>query len=225
MGTMGGNLLQRTRCVYFRDTGFACNKRVPGSGCPAIHGENRNLAVLGVSADCIATPPVGPRGGAGRARRVVELRAPERAARARIPVADCYRPPGDTPQHRDRAAARRADRARSSFPQARPRAARAYVKVRDRASFEFALVSAAVGLAIEDGTIRDARVALGGVGTKPWRHAAGGGGAARPAGDRRNLPRPPRRAPPEGAQPASQNAFKLKLMPRGVLRALQTAAA
>ena len=166
MGTMGGNLLQRTRCGYFRDTGFACNKRIPGSGCPAINGENRMHAILGGSDQCIATYP----GDMAVAMIVLdaELELTGRNGVRKVAIGDFHKVPGDTPNVETvlepgemitgieipaSAAAKRSH----------------YLKVRDRASFEFALVSAAVALDVDGGTIRTARVAAGGVGTRPWR--------------------------------------------------------
>ncbi|MGA9866642.1 MAG: xanthine dehydrogenase family protein subunit M [Acetobacteraceae bacterium] len=221
MGTMGGNLLQRTRCGYFRDTGFACNKRVPGSGCPAIAGENRMLAILGGSDHCIASHPSDLAVALVALDAVMTLRAPGGGTR-QVPVARFHRLPGDTPQYETvllpgelieaimvpaSAAARRST----------------YLKVRDRSSFEFALVSAAVGLEVADGTVRDARVAAGGVGTKPWRlpevEQALRGQTLTP-----DTLREAASVAGQGAQPASQNGFKLTLLRRTVLRALETVA-
>ncbi len=221
MGTMGGNLLQRTRCLYFRDTGFACNKRAPGSGCPAIHGENRSLAVLGTSPDCIASNPSDLAVALVALGAAVQVRGANGATR-RIPVADLHRLPGNTPDVDTVLAP--GDLIETVFIPASEAARRSvYVKMRDRASFEFALVSAAVGLDIDGGAIRDARVAMGGVGTKPWAmpqvEAALRGQPATDATFHAAAA-----LATDGAQPASQNAFKLKLMPRVLVRALQTAA-
>ncbi|WP_428485481.1 FAD binding domain-containing protein [Rhodopila sp.] len=216
MGTMGGNLLQRTRCGYFRDTGFNCNKRNPGSGCPAINGENRNLAILGGSDQCIATYP----GDMAVALLVLDAQVElsGHAGVRTVPIGDFHRLPGDTPhietelQPGEMITAIR-------IPATAERSA--YLKVRDRSSFAFALVSAAVALDIQGGVIRSARVAAGGVGTKPWRlpevEAALTGKPAnadtlKAAADRAG----------EGAHPASMNAFKPLLLRRTVLRALQT---
>jgi xanthine dehydrogenase YagS FAD-binding subunit len=214
MGTMGGNLLQRTRCGYFRDTGFACNKRDPGSGCPAIPGEHRMHAILGVSDHCIATHASDLAVALVALDATLELRGPSNANRT-IPIGALHRVPGDTPHIETSlqpgeliAAARRSH----------------YLKVRDRASFEFAVVSAAVGLEIVDGTIRDARIAAGGVGTKPWRlpevETALVGKPLNP----RTLADAANRAG-DDARPARDNGFKLPLLRRTVLRALQTVAA
>ncbi|MBV9655868.1 MAG: xanthine dehydrogenase family protein subunit M [Acetobacteraceae bacterium] len=221
MGTIGGNLLQRTRCSYFRDTGFACNKREPGSGCPAIGGDNRILAVLGVSEHCIATHPSDMPVALMAFDATVEVSGPDNANRT-IPLAELYRVPGDSPK--TETTLRPGEVIVAVVVPASSAAKRsAYVKVRDRESFAFALVSAAVGMEIADGTIRDARVAMGGVGTMPWRmpqvEAALRGQQARPevfaaAASRAS----------EGARAASGNGFKLRLMQRVAERALQSVA-
>jgi xanthine dehydrogenase YagS FAD-binding subunit len=166
MATMGGNLLQRTRCGYFRDTGFACNKRAPGSGCPAINGENRIHAILGGSDQCIATYA----GDMAVALIVLdaelELTGPN--GKRTIPIGDFHRVPGNTP-HIETVLAPGDMITGINIPASAAARRSYYLKVRDRASFEFALVSAAAALDLDGGTIRAARVAAGGVGTKPWR--------------------------------------------------------
>jgi xanthine dehydrogenase YagS FAD-binding subunit len=221
MATMGGNLLQRTRCGYFRDTGFACNKRAPGSGCPAINGENRMHAILGTSDQCIATHP------SDMAVAMLVLDATiqmtgQTGTRA-VPIGDFHVTPGKTPNIETvlqpgemitgidipaSAGARR------SF----------YLKVRDRASFEFALVSAAVALDVEDGTIRSARVAAGGVGTKPLRLPEVEAALTGKQADAASLKAAADQAG-AGAKPARMNGFKIVLLRRTVLRALQTVSA
>src|SRR5256712_11347541 len=165
--TMGGNLLQRTRCPYFRDVGYsACNKRVPGSGCAAIGGENRWHAVLGTSENCIA---------AHASDLAVALVALDAAIEVRgasgprtVTLNDLYRLPNATP-HLETVLEPGEVIAAVTVP-AGPAARRShYLKVRDRASFEFALVSAAVALDMDGPRIRRAQIALGGVGSKPWR--------------------------------------------------------
>ena len=222
MGTMGGNLLQRTRCGYFRDTGFACNKRDPGSGCPAIKGENRMLAVLGVSAHCIATHPSDMPVALMALDASVELRAADGGTRT-LPLAQLYRLPGDTPHIETNL--RPGELITAIVVPASDAARRsAYVKVRDRESFEFALVSAAVetrdsgwrdpGRAGRDGRRRH----------DPLARPAGGSRAARPEVESNVLETAAAHAA-DGAEPATQNGFKLRLMQRTVLRALQTVAA
>ncbi len=222
MGTVGGNLLQRTRCLYFRDTGFACNKRVPGSGCPAIAGENRGLAVLGGSEHCIATHPSDMPVALMAMDASLELMQAGGGRRI-VPFAEFYRLPGSTPDIETNLVP--GELIAAILVPASAAASRSrYMKVRDRASFEFAVVSAAVALDIQGGAVRDARVAMGGVGTRPWRmpqvEAALVG---KPATDATWDAAAERAA--DGAQPASQNAFKLKLMQRTVRRALQMASA
>jgi xanthine dehydrogenase YagS FAD-binding subunit len=216
MATMGGNLLQRTRCPYFRDVATACNKRDPGKGCSAIDGENRMHAVLGGSADCVATHP------SDMAVALVALDAVVvtlgRDGERRIPVEGFHLTPGETPD-RENVLARGELITAIEVPNA-PFARRSlYRKVRDRASFEFALASAAVALAVDGGTIRDARVALGGVATKPWRcrDAEQALIGARP--DAATYERAAARAI-EGARPLSHNAFKIRLAHRTLVQAL-----
>lgn len=222
MGTMAGNLLQRTRCNYFRDTGFACNKRMPGSGCPAIAGENRDLAVFGGSAACIATHPSDLPVALLALGAVVHIQSAD-AHRRDVALADFYRLPGTAPhvetllQPGDLIVGLTvpaSDAARTSR----------YVKVRDRTSFAFALVSAAVALDVRDGAVRDARVALGGVAPMPWRLPAVEEAlrGKRPGDD---LWQQAASLAAEGAHPASQNAFKITLIQRTVLHALQRVAA
>jgi xanthine dehydrogenase YagS FAD-binding subunit len=222
MGTMGGNLLQRTRCSYFRDPGFACNKRQPGSGCPAIHGENRTLGVVGTSESCIATHPSDMPVALMAMDASVELAA-SNGGRRTVPLAEFYRLPGDTPQIETNLVPGEVITAIVVPPS--PAAAKSrYVKIRDRASFEFALVSAAVGLSVEGGVVRQSGIALGGVAPRPWRlpqvEAALQG---QPATD--DSFRNAAALASQGAQPASHNAFKVKLMQRAVFRGLQMAAA
>jgi xanthine dehydrogenase YagS FAD-binding subunit len=220
MASIGGNLLQRTRCLYFRDATVPCNKRVPGSGCPARDGANRMNAILGVSEQCIAAYPgdLAVALVALDAETVVTGTGGER----RVPVDELHRLPGDTP-HIETALAP-GDLITAVVIPASPFARRsAYLKVRDRASFEFAIASAAVGLALDEGVIREARVAVGGVATKPWRlrhvEAALSGQRAGPAVFREAAAHAA-----DGAEPRAQNAFKVELLRRTVARALAMAA-
>lgn len=218
MATMGGNLLQRTRCGYFRDTGFNCNKREPGSGCPAITGENRMHAVLGGSEHCIATYP----GDMAVALNVLDAEVHLSGNRT-VPIGEFHVIPGDTPQIET---VLRPGEMITGIEVPASNAARrsGYLKVRDRASFEFALVSAAVALDIDNGTIRTARVAAGGVGTKPWRLPEVEQALAGKSTDAASLKSAADLAG-QGAQPARMNGFKILLLRRTVLRALQTVAA
>jgi xanthine dehydrogenase YagS FAD-binding subunit len=220
--TMGGNLLQRTRCPYFRDVGYsACNKRAPGSGCSAIGGENRWHAVLGTSDDCIAANPSDLAVALLALDASVEVRGPN-GSRA-VPLADFHRLPGDAPHVETVLEAGEVITA-ITVP-VNPAARRShYLKVRDRASFEFAVVSAAVALDMEGGRIRHARVALGGVGTKPWRvprvEAALAGAGLEPTRLRTAAA-----LAAEGAQGRGHNDFKIELMQRAIVRAVETAGA
>lgn len=164
--TTGGNLLQRTRCVYFYEPASACNKRVPGSGCPAIDGFNRNCAVLGTSDACIAAHPSDMAVAMRALDAVVTVRGADGAKRD-IAIGDFHRLPGDTP-HIETALNPGDLVIHVTHPPARP-ARQAYRKVRDRASYAFALVSIAASLSVESGKIEVASIALGGIGTVPWR--------------------------------------------------------
>lgn len=219
MATIGGNLLQRTRCMYFRDPDVAqCNKREPGSGCAAMDGDNRMHAVLGISEHCIATHA---------SDFAVPLVALDAAVLVRgpqgdrvIPVDDLHRMPGDTPEVET--VLRRGEVITAIDIPAFAGARRStYLKVRDRTSFEFALVSAAVAVDMEGDRIREARVAMGGVGTKPWRMRGVEQALAGVRADDDSFMTAAERAS-DGAAPREGNAFKLDLMRRAVLRALQT---
>jgi xanthine dehydrogenase YagS FAD-binding subunit len=220
--TMGGNLLQRTRCPYFRDVGYAaCNKRAPGSGCSAIGGENRWNAVLGTSENCIAANPSDLAVALVALDASVDLRGAN-GVRV-VPLAEFHRLPGDTP-HIETVLEPGEVIAAITVP-ANPAGRRShYLKVRDRASFEFAVVSTAVALDMEGGRIRQARVALGGVGTKPWRvprvEAALAGAGLDPAALRTAAA-----LAAEGAQGRGHNDFKIELMQRAIVRAVETAGA
>jgi xanthine dehydrogenase YagS FAD-binding subunit len=221
--TVGGNLLQRTRCGYFYDTASACNKRQPGTGCDARGGENRLHAVLGWSDSCIATHPSDFCVPLTALDAVVEIAG--RSGRREVPVEALHRLPGDTPE-RDSVleagdlivALRLPGEARTFSAHAR------YLKVRERTSFAFAIVSAAAALRIEQGTIWDARLALGGVAAKPWRaHAAEkalAGCHPGPAVFRRAA-----EAALADAKPSGDNQFKIELARRILVRALTLAAA
>jgi xanthine dehydrogenase YagS FAD-binding subunit len=221
--TVGGNLLQRTRCGYFYDPASACNKRQPGTGCDARHGENRLHAVLGWSEACIATHPSDFCVPLVALDAVAEIEG--RAGRREIALEDLHRLPGDTPERESAlepgdliVAVRLPAEARTFSAHAR------YLKVRERTSFAFAVVSAAAGLRIERGTIREARLALGGVAAKPWRARAAEqvltGARADAAAFRRAA-----EAALADAKPSGDNLFKIELARRIVLRALTLAAA
>lgn len=166
LATTAGNLLQRTRCGYFQDVTTPCNKRRPGSGCAAIEGHHRELAILGTSAHCVATHPSDLAVALVALDALVHTRAP--TGDRVIPVGELHRLPGDEP-HRDTVLGH-GELITSVEVPALPFAARSrYRKVRDRASYAFALVSVAAALDLADGTVRDVRIALGGVAHRPWR--------------------------------------------------------
>jgi xanthine dehydrogenase YagS FAD-binding subunit len=220
--TMGGNLLQRTRCPYFRDVGYvACNKRAPGSGCAAIGGENRWHAVLGTSEDCIAANASDLAVALVALDAVIEVRGA--GGQRTVALIDFYRLPGATP-HIETVLQPGEVITAITVPSS-PAARRShYLKVRDRASFEFAVVSAAVALEMDGARIRQARVALGGVGTKPWRvppvEATLAGATLDPAALRRAAA-----LAAQGAQGRGHNDFKIELMQRVIVRAVETAGA
>ena len=216
MASIGGNLLQRTRCTYFRDVTAPCNKRALGSGCGALQGTNRTHAILGGSDHCVATHPSDLAVALVALDATVDLRS-ARGTRS-LPVSELFLQPGTTP-----------DREHPLLPGELITAVRVpagsytarsgYLKVRDRQSYEFALASAAVALDVRGGTIRAARVAAGGVGTVPWRL---------PAVERALIGRPPVAATwtaaaavaADGARPLAENAFKVELLRRTVARQL-----
>jgi xanthine dehydrogenase YagS FAD-binding subunit len=169
MATNGGNLLQRTRCYYFYDTATPCNKRDPGSGCAAIHGLNRMHAILGASEQCIATHPSDMCVALAALEATVHVRSTR--GRRVIPFAEVHRLPDDRPDLDTHIAPDELITAIELAPN-RFAAHSTYLKLRDRASYAFALVSVAAALTIDDGVIRKARLALGGVAHKPWRDLA-----------------------------------------------------
>lgn len=216
MATMGGNILQRTRCAYFRDVAMACNKREPGSGCSALRGVNRGHAVLGTSEKCIATHPSDFAVALAALGATVNVKGPA-GARA-IPFTDFHVVPGEHPERET--TLRPGEIITSIDLPGLPYASRSlYLKVRDRASFAFALASAAVALDLDNNSIRDARVALGGVATKPWRsHEAERALIGRPA--TAATFREAANAALAGAKPHKDNAFKIELAKRTLVRAL-----
>jgi xanthine dehydrogenase YagS FAD-binding subunit len=220
MASTGGNLLQRTRCAYFYDTVTPCNKRVPGSGCSAINGINRGHAILGTSEACIATHPSDMCVALAALEATVHVAGPtgERA----IAIADFHRLPGDTPQ-RDTNLDRDEIITAIELPAQGFTKNYTYLKIRDRLSYAFALVSVAVGLEMDGRTIRQARFALGGVAHKPWRDSAAeaalNGQAASPETFRRAADVLLR-----DAKGFAHNTFKIELARRATVRALTQAA-
>ena len=220
MATTAGNLLQRTRCVYFRDTAMPCNKRDPGTGCPAITGSNRTLAILGTSEHCIATNPSDMCVAMAALEAVIHVLG-SKGSRA-IPIGDFHLLPGKTP---DRETVLQPGDliTHVTLPPPVAGSKQIYLKLRDRASYEFALASAAVVITIAGRNVTRVRIALGGVGTKPWRspeaEAALVGQPANPANFRKAA-----EAALRGAKPQSENAFKIELAKRCLTHALQMAA-
>src|ERR1044071_1373188 len=210
MATVGGNLLQRTRCVYFRDTAMPCNKREPGSGCPAITGHNRTLAILGTSDHCIATNPSDMCIALAALEATIHIQGPK--GTRTVAFGDFHLLPGNTPQ-RETVLDPGDLITHVTLPAPSSGSKHLYLKLRDRASYEFALASAAVVLTIGSGKITRARIALGGVGTKPWRSLeAEAVLTGKPANDATF--RLAAEAALQGAKPQSENRFKIELAKR-----------
>lgn len=219
MATVGGNLLQRTRCMYFYDEASACNKRAPGSGCDAIGGFSRSSAVLGASEHCIATHPSDMAVALVMLDAVVEVESVHGVRR--VPIAEFHRVPGDTPHIETVLAADELITA-IELPPVPAAAHSRYRKVRDRASYAFALVSVAAALKVaDDGRIAKVRLALGGVATKPWRaHIAEELLLGAEATDESFARAAAAELAP--ALPQSGNAFKIDLAQRTVVAVLRT---
>jgi len=221
MATVGGNLLQRTRCVYFRDTAMPCNKREPGSGCPAITGHNRTLAILGTSEHCIATNPSDMCIAMAALEATIHIQGPK--GTRTVAFGDFHVLPGNTPE-RETILEPGDLITHVTLPPPMSGSKHLYLKLRDRASYEFALASAAVVLVIGGGKITRARIALGGVGTKPWRSPeAEAALTGKPANDASF--RQAAEAALRNAKPQSENGFKIELAKRCLTHALRTAAA
>ncbi len=220
LATTAGNLLQRTRCMYFRDTAMPCNKREPGTGCPAITGSNRMLAILGTSEHCIATNPSDMCVAMAALEATIHVQGTKGSRE--IAFADFHLLPGNTP-NRETVLEPGDLITHVTLPPPRSGSKQAYLKLRDRASYEFALASAAVVINLEGGNVTHARIALGGVGTKPWRsHEAETVLAGKPA-NAANF-RKAAEAALHGAKAQSENGFKIELARRCLVHALQTAA-
>jgi xanthine dehydrogenase YagS FAD-binding subunit len=223
LATVGGNLLQRTRCAYFQDVSKPCNKRRPGSGCPAREGDHRNLAILGHSEACVATHPSDMAVALAALDAVVHVRGVGAAEERAIALTDFHRLPGEEPQ-RDTVLVPGDLIVAVELPSL-PMARRSrYRKVRDRAAFSFAVVTVAVALDVEDDKVREARVALGGVAHVPWRaraaEAALRGAPAAEAAFARAA-----EAELAAARPLRDNAFKVPLARNVLVRTLAEAAA
>ena len=220
MATTAGNLLQRTRCVYFRDTATPCNKREPGTGCPAITGSNRMLAVLGTSDQCIATNPSDMCVAMAALEAVIHVQGPK--GKRAVPIGDFHLVPGSTP-NRETVLEPGDLITQVTLPPPVAGSKQVYLKLRDRASYEFALASAAVVLTVSGGKVTRARIALGGVGTKPWRSPEAEAALVGQAADAASF-RKAGEAAMRGAKPQSENGFKIELAKRCLAHALQTAA-
>jgi xanthine dehydrogenase YagS FAD-binding subunit len=218
--TTAGNLLQRTRCTYFRDPTKPCNKRVPGSGCPAIEGFNRNLAILGTSEHCIATNP----SDMNVALRALEAQVHVLGAKGErvIDIGDFHLLPGTTP-HKETLLQPGDLITHVSLPAIPAGTKQIYLKLRDRASYEFALASAAVLITMQGGLIKRARIAMGGIATKPWRvpEAENLLEGSSPSGEKF---RSAAELLLRGAKPQSENSFKVELAKRCLTHALTQAA-
>ena len=216
LATTGGNLLQRTRCVYFYDTTTPCNKREPGSGCSAIEGHNKDHAILGASEHCVATHPSDMAVAMTALEAFVNVHGPD--GERRIPIEDLHRLPGDEPE-RDTTLEHGELITAVDLPPLGFAYNSKYRKVRERASYAFALVSVAAALDVEDGVVRDVRLALGGVAHKPWR-ATKAEEALRgePAGEE-NF-RAAAEIELEDARPLRENAFKVPLARNVITRTL-----
>jgi xanthine dehydrogenase YagS FAD-binding subunit len=221
MATVGGNLLQRTRCVYFRDTAMPCNKREPGTGCPAITGHNRTLAILGTSEHCIASNPSDMC--VAMAALEATIHVQDTTGTRAIPFGDFHLLPGSTP-HRETVLQPGDLITYITLPAPIAESRQVYLKLRDRASYEFALASAAVVLTISSGDITRVRIALGGVGAKPWRSPeAEDALTGKPANE--TSFRQAAEAALRSAKPQSENGFKIELAKRCLTHALKLAAA
>ena len=216
MATTAGNLLQRTRCVFFRDTAMPCNKREPGTGCPAIGGGNRSLAVLGTSEQCIATNPSDMNVALAALEATIHVMGAK--GERDIPIGDFHLLPGNTP---DRETVLEPGDLITHVTLPPPVGGKSlYLKLRDRASYEFALASAAVVITADGGKISRARLALGGVGTKPWRSPEAEAALTGQAVDEAVF-RKAAEAAMQNAKPQSENGFKIELAKRCIVHALK----
>jgi xanthine dehydrogenase YagS FAD-binding subunit len=223
MASIGGNIMQRTRCPYFRDeTDGRCNKRSPASGCAALHGLNRNHAIFGWSESCVATNPSDLAVALAALDAIVIVRGQK--GERRIPFTDFHRLPSSTPE-RDNILDRGDLIVAIEMPTTAEAHASHYLKVRDRASYEFALVSAAAALAVDGRRIRSVRLAMGGVAHKPWRLTAAESGLRGISLDDIDGLQSAIAESFVDARPLAHNVFKVELAQRVALRALQTAGA
>jgi xanthine dehydrogenase YagS FAD-binding subunit len=218
MATTGGNLLQRTRCYYFRDTAYACNKRQPGSGCSAMDGYNRIHAVLGGSEHCVATHPSDMAVAMMALEAVVHARKDK--GERRIALNDLYLLPGATPD-KENVLEPGELITYVTLPKLPAGTKSHYLKLRDRAQYEFALASAAVVVTMSGGRVERARIALGGVATKPWRSREAEAALEGKSASEENF-RAAAEAAMHAAKPLRDNKFKIELAKRAIVRALNT---
>ncbi|HEV2576998.1 MAG TPA: xanthine dehydrogenase family protein subunit M [Acidobacteriaceae bacterium] len=221
MASTAGNLLQRTRCPYFRDLAHKCNKREPGSGCDAIDGYNRGLAILGTSEHCIATNPSDQNVALTALEATVEIRGVK--GERKVPIAEFYKLPGNTP-HIETVLEPGDLITAVTLPAPMAGAKSGYLKLRDRAAYEFALASAAVVLGVSGGKVTHARVALGGVATIPWRSREAEAVLMGKPATRETFVRAAEAALKD-AKPRSENGFKVELAKRCIVHALTTVSA
>jgi xanthine dehydrogenase YagS FAD-binding subunit len=221
MATTGGNLLQRTRCMYFRNEAMACNKRTPGSGCSAIEGDNRTLAILGTSKDCIATNPSDMNVALTALEATIHIQGAK--GERDVAIGDFFLVPGNTPQ-RETILEPGELITFVTLPAPKAGSKQIYLKLRDRASYEFALSSAAIVAVVNGGKLDFVRVALGGVGTKPWRSLEAERALHGKTADEKVF-RQAAEAALHGAQPQSENGFKVQLAKRCITHALTLATA
>ena len=216
LATTGGNLLQRTRCVYFYDTTTPCNKREPGSGCSAIEGHNKNHAILGASEHCVATHPSDMAVAMAALDAFVNVHGPD--GERRVPIEELHRLPGDEPQ-RDTTLKHGELITAVDLPPLDFASNSKYRKVRERASYAFALVSVAAALAVQDGVVRDVRLALGEVAQKPWRATKAEEALRGELANEANF-RAAADIELEDAEPLRDNAFKVPLARNVITRTL-----
>jgi len=216
LATTGGNLLQRTRCVYFYDTTTPCNKREPGSGCSAIEGHNKNHAILGASEHCVATHPSDMAVAMAALDAFVNVHGPD--GERRVPIEELHRLPGDEPQ-RDTTLEHGELITAVDLPPLDFASNSKYRKVRERASYAFALVSVAAALAVQDGVVRDVRLALGEVAQKPWRATKAEEALRGEPANEANF-RAAADIELEDADPLRDNAFKVPLARNVITRTL-----
>jgi xanthine dehydrogenase YagS FAD-binding subunit len=216
LATTGGNLLQRTRCVYFYETTTPCNKREPGSGCSAIEGHNKNHAILGASEHCVAAHPSDMAVAMAALDAFVLVQGMD--GERRIPIEELHRLPGDEPQ-RDTNLEHGELITAVDLPPLPFASKSKYRKVRERASYAFALVSVAAALDVEDGTVRDVRLALGGVAHKPWRATRAEQALRDEPANEANF-RAAADIELEDAEPLRENAFKVPLARNIIIRTL-----